>query len=89
MDSALHQLQARLDAQGFEARAADGELIVLTPASDDGAPRFADVVTCLPRPDDEGRAWLYVNGRPLEEATHIVDAAVRIGGRLMTAGAGR
>ena len=62
MDSALHQLRNRLDAQGLEVRIADGELIVMTPATDDGAPLLADVVTCLPRPDDEGRPWLYVNG---------------------------
>lgn len=89
MDSALHQLRARLDAQGFETRVADGELIVMTPATDDGGPRLADVVTRLPRPDDEGRPWLYVNGRPMEEATHIVDAAIRIGAHLAKAEAAR
>ena len=89
MDSALHQLQSRLDSQGFEVRAADGELIVMTPATDDGAPLLADVVACLPRPDDEGRPWLYVNGSPLEEATKIMDAAIRIGAHLQGAKAGR
>lgn len=88
MDSALHQLRNRLDAQGLEVRVADGELIVMTPATDDGAPLLADVVTCLPRPDDEGRPWLYVNGIPLEEPTKIMDAAIRIGHHLMSATAG-
>lgn len=88
MDSALHQLQSRLDSQGFEVRAADGELIVMTPATGDGAPRSADVITYMPRPDDGGRPWLYVNGIPLEEPTKIMDAAVRVGAHLAGAKAG-
>lgn len=84
----LHQLQQRLHGQGFEARILDGDLIVIAPPREDGAPRLADVITCLPRPDDDGRLWFFASGRPVDEAGHITDAALQIGGRLAGARTG-
>jgi hypothetical protein len=88
MDSALHQLRSRLDAQGYAALAVDGELIVMAPATDDGAPRLSDEITCMPNPGDEGRPWFFTNGHPLIEATHVIDAALYVGARLAPAKAG-
>lgn len=78
----LHQLHQRLVGQGFEVRALDDDLIVIAPPREDGGPRLADVITCLPRPDDDGRPWFFASGCPVDEASHITDAALRIGGRL-------
>jgi hypothetical protein len=56
MDSALHQLMTRLDAQGFEVGIIDGALIVIAPPREphDG-PRLIDRLVCIPKPDTRGR----------------------------------
>jgi hypothetical protein len=63
MDSALHQLAARMDGQGFEARVIDSRLFVIAPPTVpwDGS-RLIDVIAATSTPDEHGRIWY--NGEP-------------------------
>jgi hypothetical protein len=48
-----------------------------------GEARRTEIITCAPRSDDGGRLWFFdFHGEPLDEATHVIDAAMQIGGRL-------
>lgn len=48
-----------------------------------GEQRRTEIITCEPREDDGGRLWFFdFHGAPLEQATHVIDAAVQVGGRL-------
>ena len=46
-------------------------------------------ITAEPRPDDADRLWFYLEGEPLDEASHVTDAAMRVGGLLAGARVGR
>ncbi|MFB4300649.1 hypothetical protein [Actinomadura sp. NTSP31] len=55
-----------------------------------GERRRTEVITCAARSDDGGSLWFFDSaGEPIEPATHIVDATLRIGSRLACAQVGR
>ncbi|MFE9099822.1 hypothetical protein [Actinomadura geliboluensis] len=77
----LGALQARLLACGFEADLDGGELTVTAPVGD--GPRLCEVVTCRPRLDADGELWFFDGGgKPVEVASHVVDAVVVLGASL-------
>lgn len=48
-----------------------------------GEQRRTEVITCAPREKDGGRLWFFdFHGEPIDEATHVIDAARLVGGRL-------
>jgi hypothetical protein len=54
-----------------------------------GEPRYTMIVSCKPRLDDSGKLWFFDDTEPIEQASHVIDAALYIGSRLMGAKAGR
>lgn len=49
----------------------------------EGEARRVEIITCKPRETDGGRPWFFDRqGEPIDEASHVIDAAVRVGGRL-------
>lgn len=55
-----------------------------------GEARRTEVITCGPRDGDGDRLWFFdTAGEPVDEASHIIDAAMRIGTRLIGTRVGR
>jgi hypothetical protein len=78
----LYELGQRLRAHNMETSLRDGKLLVLAEPSDDGSPRPGGAVECRVRTDDGDRLWFFVDDQPVEEASHVTDAAVAIAARL-------
>lgn len=79
---ALYELRQRLRAHDLETELKEGRLLVLAPPNADGAPRLGDTVECRPRPVDGDRLWFFIGGDPIEQASHVTDAAIAIASRL-------
>lgn len=48
-----------------------------------GEARRTEIITCRQRSEDDGRLWFFdYHGEPLDEASHVTDAAMRIGSRV-------
>ncbi|WP_131736018.1 hypothetical protein [Actinomadura roseirufa] len=78
----LGALMSRLHVYGLKTVLQRRSLIVINPnlpGCCEGAPQPADTITCGPREDDGGRAWFFTSwGKPIAEASHIVDAALTV-----------
>ncbi|WP_141576100.1 hypothetical protein [Actinomadura sp. WMMA1423] len=78
----LEALRLRAVAAGFRAELEQGVLTVTAPPADDG-PRGSEMVTCRSRLEDNGRLWFFDgDGAPIEQADHVTDAVVILGGKL-------
>ncbi|MFC4912604.1 hypothetical protein [Actinomadura gamaensis] len=85
---ALARLKMQLPGHGFATEWTDDGLRVMLraqPADPDTHDRAAEVlaeglVTCVRRPDDGGRWWWLLDGRPLAEIDHLYDAVTALKG---------
>lgn len=89
-ESPLARLGAHLAAHRFEVDLTADGLAVYSPdtephgAGSNPSERSAiDTITCRPHEADDGRLWFFSSdGKPIDEADHIVDTVVAIKGRL-------
>ncbi|WP_433138730.1 hypothetical protein ACQPZ8_37485 [Actinomadura nitritigenes] len=47
-----------------------------------GEARRTEIITCRERAEDGGQLWFFAGDEPLDEASHVTDAAMRIGSRV-------